>query len=80
MNTDQILQQLRDERDRLSKAIDALEGQPSSSRTASVGKKRRTGISAAGRRRLSEMMKARWAARRAQTAGKSTKKVSPKKK
>lgn len=80
MNTEQILQQLRDERDRLSKAIDALEGQGSRGRTTYTAKSSSGGITAAGRKKLSDMMKARWAARRAQAAGKGTKKSSLKKK
>lgn len=80
MNTDQILQQLRDDRDRLDRAIEALEGHGSRGRKSSVGRKSSGGITAAGRKRLSEMMKARWAARRAQGAGKASKKTSLKKK
>ena len=65
MNTEQILEQLRDERDRLTRAIEALEGGvsrgrgPAKNHAAGGG-----GITAAGRRRLSELMKKRWAERR----------------
>lgn len=67
MNTEQILQQLKDERDRLSRAIEALEG----GRTAgqrSAAAKRSGGITAAGRKRLSELMKKRWAERKKKSA------------
>ena len=59
MNLDKILSALRQERDRLDQAIAALEG--------SAGKRtgrRHHGITAAGRKRLSQMMKKRWAERR----------------
>ena len=66
MNTEQILQQLRDERDRLTRAIDALEGSTASGRGRGRGAAKRTGsgITAAGRKRLSELMRKRWAERR----------------
>ncbi len=69
MNTEQILQQLRDERDRLSRAIEALEGSGGGTvarRGRKPGKKNRTGsgITPEGRKRLSEMMRKRWAERR----------------
>jgi len=65
VNTEQILQQLRDERDRLTRAIEALQGGVSRGRPPA--KKHSTGgggITAAGRKRLSELMKKRWAERR----------------
>ncbi len=68
MNLKRILKELKTERDRLTTAIEALEGGHTNSlgfaskRTASRGRKNR--MSAAGRRRLSEMMKKRWAERR----------------
>ena len=68
MDIESILHQLRSERDRIERAIKALEGSApgrSSRQAAKTG-----GITAAGRRRLSEMMKARWAARR-KAAGKN---------
>lgn len=64
MNIQHILEQLKTERDRLDRAITALNG--AGPKSAEVSR-RRTGkrkMSAAGRRRLSEMMKARWAARK----------------
>ena len=70
MSTDQILQQLREERDRLSRAIEALEGGGGQTRRGrKPGKKNRTGsrITPEGRRRISEMMKKRWAERRKAT-------------
>ena len=65
MDTTRILSELRSERDRLNQAINALEDitsdevrrQPRTSATRG----RRGGMSAAGRRRLSMLMKKRWA-------------------
>jgi hypothetical protein len=76
MDTARILTELRGERDRISQAISALEvlertstpgggkrlGRPPAQ--ASGKGKRRRGLTAAGRKRLSEMMKKRWADRR----------------
>ncbi len=77
MDTRKILTELRGERDRIDRAIAALEAisqngvktaravaRPVAGRTT---KRRR--ISAAGRKRLSQMMKQRWAAQK--KAGKS---------
>ena len=65
MDRDSILQELKSERDQLTAAIDALEtrtnttvGKPAVKRGHSGG------ITAAGRKRLSELMKRRWAERR----------------
>ena len=68
-----ILSELKGERDRLNQAIAALEGIDSanSARPAPVGRaarKRRKGLTAEGRKRLSEMMKKRWAERRKKLA------------
>jgi len=71
MDREGILQQLKAERERLNGAIDALEGSAISVRT-SVAKKKAGGITAAGRRRLSQLMRKRWAARRKAAAGKAT--------
>ena len=75
MEIDKIVSDLTKERDRIVKAIAALVGMG----TASTGKrrgrkpgpkaaattgKRRGGISKEGRKRLSELMKKRWAERR----------------
>lgn len=66
MNTEQILRQLKEERDRLDRAITVLEGGGGAGRGSySSGKKRGGGgITAAGRKRLSELMRKRWAERR----------------
>ncbi len=76
MDTRKILSDLRAERDRLNQAIAALEsldrtpGRGRRAKTAApAGKaaKRRRGrrhLSAATRKRMSEMMKARWAERK----------------
>jgi len=62
LNREQILEQLKQERKRLDDAINALEG---SGVTENAKKKgRRKGITAAGSKRLSEMMKKRWAERK----------------
>ena len=73
MDIQAIVKELKRERDRLNAAIVALEGTdlPTSPRKASPvadvpappAKKRRR-LTAAGRKRLSDMMKKRWADRR----------------
>lgn len=71
MNTEQILSDLRSERDRIDAAIRALEGGKSGrgpGRPAGSGRKRRT-MSAASRKRISEMMKIRWAERKRKAKG-----------
>jgi hypothetical protein len=75
MNLGQIVSELKKERDDLNRAIAALEGiggeQPEGRKLsgnpsiAKTFKKRRSGISAAGRKRISEAMKKRWQERRA---------------
>jgi len=75
MNIGQIVSELKKERDDLNRAIAALEGiggrRPQVAKiskkasTAKPSRKRRRGLSAAGRRRISEAMKKRWAERRA---------------
>ena len=74
MNREEILKQLREDRDRLDRAIEALEDQARVGRPRSAAKRPGGGITAAGRKKLSEMMKARWAARRAKAAGRPAKK------
>lgn len=71
MDTQGIIQQLRAERDRINSAIEALEERNNGSvpRAHAIVPRKRGGITAAGRRKLSQMMKARWAARR-KAAGK----------
>ena len=71
METQRILAELRAERDRLNQAIAALEGlgRPSNNRrgvrSAAAKPRSRRRLTAAGRKRLSQLMKARWAARKA---------------
>jgi len=79
MDIKSILSELRVERQRVDKAISTLEAlDGSGARVQTVGKanvawgskvsvqkrRARRKMSAAGRKRISEMMKARWAARR----------------
>ena len=66
MDIERILSDLKSERDRIDAAIRALEGGKVSrgpGRPAGSGRKRRT-MSAAARKRISEMMKLRWAERK----------------
>ena len=72
MDLQNILSELKAEFSRISHAIAALEGlfssaprrgRPPKSKTAAPSKKRRT-MSAAAKKRLSELMKARWAERK----------------
>jgi len=74
-----IIKELKSERDKMARAIAALiEGTGASGRgaTRKVKRKRRGGITSAGRRRLSLAMKKRWAARRAKN--RSAKAAAPK--
>jgi hypothetical protein len=77
-----IVSELKSERDRIGKAIAALlEGAGLSTAAKSVAKRGRPkgrtgGISAAGRKRLSEAMKARWAARKVKPAAKVSSSVA----
>jgi hypothetical protein len=61
-----ILSELKKERDRLDRAIAALDGGVVHSNGTSTGAQKRRGsrLTPAGRKRLSEMMKKRWAERR----------------
>jgi hypothetical protein len=77
MDTSSILKDLRTERDRIDRAILALEGlggagtlkaTAPSAQPALAKTRGRRKMSPAGRKRISMMMKARWAARRKQTA------------
>jgi hypothetical protein len=76
-----IITELRTERDRIGRAIDALLDEAKNVVSAATRKvtgsptRRGRGITAAGRRRLSEAMKLRWAAR----LGKGTVTKTPKK-
>jgi hypothetical protein len=73
MDIKTILSELRSERQRLDQAISALEGldgagvrprTPQAVAQRPQKARKRGAMSAAGRKRISEMMKARWAARR----------------
>ncbi len=77
MDIQSILADLKRERDRLTSAITALEGpgprrrgrpagsgSSSSTASASASKRPRRHMSAAARKRISEMMKQRWAERK----------------
>jgi hypothetical protein len=68
METNRILAELRAERDRIDRAIAAIEGLSSTGRRmvgrsprAEATRRRRGRMSAAGRRKLSRLMKQRWA-------------------
>jgi len=79
MDTQTILSELRAERDRLDQAIAALEGGngrrrgrkpgpvPGNGRRGRRGRRR---LSAAAKKRISEMMKLRWAERKRAAKGK----------
>ena len=79
MDAGKIIAELKSERDRLGRAIEALEGSgprryaaraakvaiPSSAPAAATASTKKVGrLTAAGRKRLSEAMKRRWAERR----------------
>lgn len=72
LDTGRIVAELKRERDRLSQAIAALDGQgPKAAARMSVGPNRATRsktkgdrLTPAGRKRLSDMMKKRWAEKR----------------
>ena len=66
MEIERILSDLKSERERIDSAIRALEGGRAGrrpGRPVGSGRKRRT-MSAAARKRISEMMKLRWAERK----------------
>jgi hypothetical protein len=74
LEIDKIVSNLKKERDRLVRAITALagvggasagrKGRKAGPKARSTTRKRRGGISKEGRKRLSELMKKRWAERR----------------
>ena len=66
MDTQQIISELEAERDRLEQAISALRGSMGRRVGAGFGRGRRgrRRLSAAAKRRISEMMKKRWAERK----------------
>jgi hypothetical protein len=73
MDIERILLDLKSERERIDTAIRALEGGKSGrgpGRPVGSGKKRRT-MSAAARKRISEMMKLRWAERKKKSKSKA---------
>jgi len=79
MDLGTLIADLRSEADKISRAIAALTGLGSTrpgkrrvnvSRKGPAKKKRRGGISAAGRKRLSMLMKKRWAERKKKGAQK----------
>jgi len=67
-----ILAELKSERDRIDRAIILLAGVGSSAASAAPGKlagrPKRKGLTPAGRRRLSEAMKKRWAEKKKKRA------------
>jgi len=69
MDLQSIIEHLKEERSRVEQAIAALEGSPSRTTAVAVrhGKKKAGGITTAGRKRLSELMRKRWAERRKAT-------------
>lgn len=69
MDIQQILADLRTERERIDAAIRALEGGGRGpGRPPGSGRKRRT-MSPAARKKISEMMKLRWAERKKKSKG-----------
>jgi hypothetical protein len=84
MDTKQILADMKTELNRLNQAIAALEslgGTAPATTPAAIAAPKRGGrrMSAAGRKRISEAAKARWAARRKQTAKPAPKKTGGRK-
>ena len=83
MDTRKILSELKSERDRINDAIAALEalsGREAQSATTAAksvaapaaGRPKKRNLTAAGRRRLSESMKKRWAERKKAAKGSKT--------
>jgi hypothetical protein len=73
MDIQSILAELKKEREKLDRAIGALlglgnqtrrRGRPAGSQQAAAPKRKRRHMSAASRKRISEMMKQRWAERK----------------
>jgi len=78
LDTGKIVAELRRERDRLSRAIAVLEGQSpkttaknSSAPNRAASSQKRKGLTPEGRKRLSDMMKKRWAEKRKKGSKKS---------
>ena len=77
MDLERIIAELKKERDRIGRAIAALEGADSSNATtksvaavqpSTPNQSRRGHLTPAGRKRLSEVMKKRWAEQRKKTS------------
>jgi hypothetical protein len=68
MNVDRILADLKAERAHLDRAIAALSGTTMNGAERGRGTRRKHHMSAAGRRKISLMMKRRWALKRKQKA------------
>jgi hypothetical protein len=73
LDTQEIVKELKAERNRLDQAIAALDGADTTEATVAIREpsgdgvrspQKRHGMSAAGRKRISVMMKKRWAERR----------------
>ena len=76
MDLVKVVSELKRERDRLDRAITALEGIEGAAATARAGasrpvaqKAKKHHLTTEGRKRLSDMMKKRWAERRRKLAG-----------
>ena len=82
METARILDELREELNRITKAIATLESLDGTATAtipaakAALKQSKKRGLTPAGRRRLSAMMKARWAARRKQVVKPASKKTA----
>jgi len=78
LDLQKIVADLKDEMERIGRAIGLLEQsgvtkarrgrKPGSTASAASGKPKRRGLTPAGRKRLSELMKKRWAERRKKQA------------
>jgi len=85
METAKILEELREKLNRINQAIstfESLDGTVTATAPAAIAAPKRGGrrrMSAAGRKRISEAAKARWAARRKQTAKPAPKKTGGRK-
>jgi len=72
MDIQQILSDLRSERERIDNAIRALEGGKTGRRPGRpAGSGKRRTMSASARKRISEMMKLRWAERKKKAKAKA---------
>jgi hypothetical protein len=84
MDLARIVSELKRERDRIDRAITALDGgdskglkaDTSNSSVKSGGPKRGKRLSAEGRRRISEAMKRRWAAKKSKAGKQAAKKTA----